>query len=74
MEASDPPVRPGLRFWRGHRKLAFFGFVLVGTALAGWWLLPMYFFEYRFGAVLPAGVSGATNVTRSSRPPPADED
>jgi hypothetical protein len=54
-----------------NRKFAFWGFVLVGAALVGWWLVSPLVFLYRFETVLPAGVSGSTNVTWTSWPTPS---
>jgi len=48
------------------------GFVVVGAACTGWWLVPELVFQYRFGAVLPAGVSKTTNVISMSWPSPPD--
>ena len=58
MERNSPHTRRALSFW----KVASWGFVVVGIALASGWMLPRVIFHYRFGVVLPPGVAGSTNV------------
>ena len=59
-----------LSFWKGHRKFLVWGFVVVGVAWAGCWVVPPLVFQYRFGAILPAGVSRSTAVISMSWPAP----
>ena len=70
MEGNGPGTRRVLPFLKGYRRVAFWGLVVVGATLVGWWLLPSIIFQYRFGAVLPAGASRTTDVISMSWPPP----
>ncbi|MBL8793459.1 MAG: hypothetical protein JNM56_06125 [Planctomycetia bacterium] len=59
-----------LSFWKGYRRFLAWGIAFVGVAVAGCWLWPGLWFQYRFGAVLPDGVSNKTNVNSMSWPVP----